>query len=55
LAALIDAWSAVPEAPPSCSARGASSRPMPLPEDSSVGLVHVLAAMALSHMQKVQR
>jgi hypothetical protein len=53
MAAWIDAWSAVLEAPPPRSARGASPRPWPLPEESSVGLVHVLAAMALSHMQEV--
>lgn len=53
MAAWIDAWSRVPEPPSPRSARGASPRPRPWPEESSAALIHVLAAMALSHVQEV--
>jgi hypothetical protein len=52
MAAWMDAWSTLP-APPLRSARGDSPRPCPLPNESSAAVVHVLAAMALGHMQEV--
>jgi len=50
VAAWMDAWSRLPAPQPAQAERHES---LPLPDDASVEVVHVLAAMALSHFQEV--
>jgi hypothetical protein len=52
LAAWVEEWTKMPGPTPAPSAE--RSRPSPLPDDSSADVIHVLAAMALSHMQEVR-
>jgi hypothetical protein len=54
MAVWMDAWSKLPEPPSSRSARDQRPRSLPLPAESSAAVVHVLAAMAFSHMQEVR-
>jgi len=52
VAAWMDAWARLPAPPPrrtQCEHRRAS----PLPDETSTEVVHVLAAMALGHIQEV--
>ncbi len=51
LAAWVDQWSKMPAPTPAPSAE--ISRPSPLPDDSQAEVIHVLAAMALGHLQGV--
>ena len=51
LAAWVEQWSKMPAPRPAPSAEKA--RPSPLPDDTSAEVIHVLAAMALSHLQEV--
>jgi len=52
MAAWMDAWSKVPTPPPR-SAKDNRSKPCPVPDGSGAEVVHVLAAMALGHLQEV--
>ena len=49
LAAWVEQWSQVSTPTPSTE----RSRPSPLSDDTSADVIHVLAAMALGHMQEV--
>ena len=51
LAAWVEQWSKVPAPLPTPSVE--ISRPSPLPDGTSADVIHVLAAMALGHMQEV--
>ena len=51
LAAWVEQWSKMHA--PTPAPRSKISRPSPLPDDTSADVVHVLAAMALSHMPEV--
>lgn len=52
LAAWMDAWSKLPAAPPMRAAQDERQR-QPLPDGTSTEVIHVLAAMALEHIQEV--
>jgi hypothetical protein len=52
LAAWVEQWSKMPAATPAPSAEISSASP-PLPDDASVDVINVLAAMALGHMQEI--
>lgn len=51
LAAWVDQWSKMPAPTPAPSAE--ISRPSPLPDGSQAEVIHVLATMALGHLQGV--
>ena len=51
LAAWVEQWSKDPR--PAPVRWGETARTCPLPDDTSVEVVHVLAAMALGHLQEV--
>ena len=51
LAAWVDQWSKMPAPQPAPSAE--IGRPSPLPDDTRAEVIHVLAAMALGHLQEV--
>ena len=51
VAAWMEAWSRLPAPPPRVQA--ALQRPSPWSQDASAEVVHVLAAMTLSHIQEV--
>lgn len=53
VAAWMDAWSRLPAGPPR-PAQQERRRPSPMPDDVSAEVVHVLAAMALGHIQEVR-
>lgn len=54
MAAWMDAWSKLPEPPSPRSASAECRRPSRIRGDSSVAVVHVLAAMACSHIPEVR-
>ena len=51
LAAWVEKWSKVPAPEPLPSTE--ILRPSPLPDETSAEVIHVLAAMALGHLQEV--
>lgn len=53
MAAWINAWSKIPELMPQPAKVEPQNSP-PIPDDTSIEVVHILAAMALSHFQEVR-
>ena len=51
MAAWVEKWSKMSAPMPAPS--GETSRPCPLPDDTSADVINVLAAMALGHMQEI--
>lgn len=51
LAAWVEQWSKIPAPTPTSSTE--MSKSLPLPDNTSADVIHVLTAMAISHMQEV--